>query len=111
MPVINAQNHHEYPEFPFHAFGVHFYAPDQYPTKCHYHDCDEWWIVLSGKARVMSEGKEYIVTTGDILWTRMGDEHHLLEILEMPYGIAYLEEQLRGQKRPGHLHREDEEPK
>jgi len=111
MPVINMKNLHEHPEFPFHAFGVHFFAPDEYPSDCHYHDCDEWWIALSGKVRVMSGGKEYIITAGDIVWTRMGEEHQLLEIIEAPYGVAYLEEKLRGQKRPGHLYREGKEPK
>lgn len=26
---------------------------------CHYHDCDEYWLVFAGKAKVMSEDLEY----------------------------------------------------
>lgn len=26
---------------------------------CHYHDCDEYWLIFSGKAKVMSEGRVY----------------------------------------------------
>ena len=111
MPVINMQNVHEYPDFPFPISGVKFFEPDEYPGDCHYHDCDELWIVLSGKARVTSEGKEYTVVAEDIVWTRMGDEHQLLEIIESPFGVAYLEDKLKGQKRLGHMYREGKEPK
>ena len=111
MPVINMQNVHEYPDFPFPEFGVKFFEPDEYPSDCHYHDADELWIALSGKARVMSGGKEHIITAGDIVWARMGEEHQLLEIIEPIYGVAYLVEKLRGQKREGHLYREGKEPR
>ena len=103
MPVINVHTAAEHPDFPFKNFGVYFFAPDEFPSDRHYHDCDEAWVVLSGKARVLSEGREYIVSAGDIVWTRMGDEHQLLEILEPPYGVAWMENELRGQKRAGHL--------
>ena len=105
MPIVTCKNAAEHKDFPFRNFGVHFFRPDEYPSDRHYHDCDEAWIVLSGKARVTSEGKEYVVGAGDIVWTRMGDEHQLIEILEPPYGIVWLESELRGRKRPGHLTR------
>jgi mannose-6-phosphate isomerase-like protein (cupin superfamily) len=106
MPVINNKNIDQYPDFPFRAYGVFYCKPDEFPSDRHYHDCDEAWIVVSGRARVMSEGKEYIVGVGDIVWTRMGDEHQLIEILESPYGLVWLENELRGEKREGHLSRE-----
>ncbi len=106
MPVINMENVHEHPDFPFRQFGVYFFRPDEYPSDRHYHDCDEAWVVLSGKARVRSEGKEYTVSVGDVVWTRMGDEHELIEIIESPYGVAWMENELRGEKRPGHLYKE-----
>lgn len=70
----------------------------------HFHDADEYWIILSGGARVMSEGTEYEVGPGDILCTRMGDEHDILEILDAPLQTFWFEDELRGRKRPGHLH-------
>ena len=106
MPVVNMQNIEEHPDFPFRNFGVYYFKPGEFPSDRHYHDCDEAWVVVSGKARVMSEGKEYVIGVGDIIWTRMGDEHQLLEILESPYGLVWLENGLRGKKRPGHLVRE-----
>ncbi len=107
MPVINMKNINEFPDFPFKNFGVAFFKKDEFPSDRHYHDCDEAWVVVSGKARVMSEGKEYIVEKGDIVWTRMGDEHMGVEILEAPYGLVWLENELRGEKRPGHLYRDE----
>ena len=64
--------------------------------------------MLSSRAKVLSEGKEYPVGTGDIVWTRMGDEHQLLEIIDSPYGVAWLQTELRGRKRPGHLHKDSQ---
>ena len=49
---------------------------------CHYHDCDEYWLVFSGRAKVMSEGQEFYVRPGDIVCTQTGDEHDVLEVYE-----------------------------
>lgn len=76
----------------------------------HFHDADEYWIVFSGKARVLSEGKEYVIGPGDTLCTRMGDEHDILEILEGPLRTFWFEDELKGLRRPGHLHRPEETP-
>ena len=48
--------------------------------EAHFHDADEYWLVFQGRARVRSEGQEYELGPGDILCTRMGDEHDALEI-------------------------------
>jgi mannose-6-phosphate isomerase-like protein (cupin superfamily) len=76
----------------------------------HFHDADEYWVVISGRARVMSEGREYVIGPGDVLATRMGDEHDILEIIEGPLRTFWFEDRLRGQRRPGHLHRPGDEP-
>jgi mannose-6-phosphate isomerase-like protein (cupin superfamily) len=75
----------------------------------HFHDADEYWVILSGRARVMSEGKEYLVGSGDVLCTRMGDEHDILEVIEAPLRTFWFEDELKRLKRPGHLHRGEEE--
>jgi len=105
MPIVNSENLDEYPDFAFHQFGIHIYQPGEPLIERHYHDCDEIWIVISGKARVHCGGNDYVVGTGDIVWTKMGEEHELIEILEHPYGHAWMEWALRGQCRSGHLHR------
>jgi mannose-6-phosphate isomerase-like protein (cupin superfamily) len=75
------------------------------PVELHYHDAEEFWFVLKGKAKVMTEGKEYVVEPGDIVCTHKGDEHAILEIVEEPYTQVWVECNLRGEKRSGHLHR------
>jgi len=64
--------------------------------------------VFEGRARVMSEGQEYELGPGDILITKMGDEHEILEILEAPLKSFWVEDELFGRMRPGHLHRPED---
>ena len=77
-------------------------------VELHFHDADEFWFVLKGKAKVMTDGDEYIVGPGDVVCTHMGEEHAILEIIEAPYTQVWIECNLRGQKRRGHLHRDDD---
>ena len=74
---------------------------------CHYHDCHEYWLVFRGKARVSSEGQEYYVKPGDIVCTRAGDEHDVLEVYE-DLEAFYLEDATPTGGRVGHLHRRAE---
>ena len=48
-------------------------------VELHFHDCEEFWFVLDGKAKVATDGKEYIVEKGDIVCTHMGEEHAIYE--------------------------------
>lgn len=68
----------------------------------HYHDFDEYWIILKGGGLAVSEGVKYKFSAGDIIATRMCDHHDLPEVYEDIHGI-YFETSLRGQKRLGHL--------
>ena len=74
-------------------------------VESHYHDCEEFWFVLQGKARVMTDGEVHVVEKGDIVCTHMGEEHAILEVVEAPYQQVWLECNSRGRKRRGHLHR------
>ena len=78
-------------------------------VEMHFHDAEEFWFVLKGKARVMTEGEEHIVEPGDVVCTHMGDEHAILEIVEAPYTQVWIECNLRGQRRRGHLHRGEDD--
>jgi len=71
---------------------------------CHYHDCNEYWLIFAGKAKIMSEGKEYYVKPGDIVCTKAGDEHNVVEVYEELQGF-WLEDALPAGGREGHLHR------
>ena len=109
MPVVRGKkNLAEKPEWlKASAFGK-FRVPVGNPAKfdCHYHDADEIWFVIEGRARVLTEGDEYEIGPGDIVCTGMGDEHHILEVYEELVGF-YLEGELEGLKRSGHLHRDE----
>ncbi len=74
------------------------------PFPAHFHDCDEWYFLLEGRMRVRSEGQEYDMSKGSVLLTKMGDVHEILEVLE-DATMFWLEGPLRGEMRPGHLHR------
>lgn len=77
---------------------------------CHYHDCDEYWLVFRGKAKVRSEGHEYYVQRGDIVCTRAGDEHDVLEVYE-DLEAFWFEGETPSDGRVGHLHRDAEKAK
>lgn len=72
----------------------------------HYHDCDEYWLIFKGKAKVMSEGNEFYVQRGDIVCTKAGDDHDVVEIYEDMEAI-WFEDATAAGGQVGHLHRTD----
>ena len=70
---------------------------------CHYHDCHEYWLVFRGKAKVMTEGQMFYVKPGDIVCTKAGDEHDVLEVYE-DLEAFWLEDATPAGGRIGHLH-------
>ena len=108
MPIIQGPNTTT-PTDEFTAWGLaEFKAGQEKVTEPHYHDCDEFVFMLEGKMLMRSEGRDYVVEPGDVLVTRMGDEHEILEIHE-DTRYFWLEGKLRGQKRHGHLCRGEKE--
>jgi|ERR1051325_10086315 hypothetical protein len=76
----------------------------------HFHDFPEYWLIFKGKAKVLSEGKEYYVKPGDIVCTNAGDEHDVLEVYE-DMEAFYFEDPCPPGGRLGHLHRDAEKAK
>jgi mannose-6-phosphate isomerase-like protein (cupin superfamily) len=80
--------------------------PASYPKNTafdrHFHDCDEYWVVVSGRGTAVTEDVLYEVGPGDCVATRMG-HHHDLPLVEEPVVGVYFETTMRGQKRRGHL--------
>jgi mannose-6-phosphate isomerase-like protein (cupin superfamily) len=80
--------------------------PVDYPKRTrfdrHYHDCDEYWIIVRGRGTAVSEGSHYQVGPGDCVATRMG-VHHDLPLAPEPIRGVYFETTLGGQRRLGHL--------
>src|SRR5580658_5013686 len=48
----------------------------------HYHDCNEYWLIVHGKAKVWCDGKTFYIHDGDIFCTPAGKEHDVLELYE-----------------------------
>jgi len=80
--------------------------PVDYPKQTdfdnHFHDCDEYWIILAGRGVVVSEDKHYEVGPGDCVATGKG-HHHDFPIVYQPVTAVYFETSLGGKKRRGHL--------
>ncbi|MFB6217984.1 MAG: hypothetical protein ABEH77_02215 [Halobacteriaceae archaeon] len=70
----------------------------------HYHDCDEYWVVIEGRAVAVSEGRFYEVARGDIVATGMGHHHDVPQVPAEPLVGVYFETTMEGEKRRGHLH-------
>jgi mannose-6-phosphate isomerase-like protein (cupin superfamily) len=89
-------------------YGVDTLAPGA-STDYHFHDCDEWWIIVDGVARVFGTAGEMQAGPGDMVFTPTG-EFHKIEALTM-VKVVWFEGPLKGQKRKGHLHDDPEEKK
>jgi mannose-6-phosphate isomerase-like protein (cupin superfamily) len=80
--------------------------PVDYPKNTsidsHYHDCDEYWLILAGAGTVVVGGRQFRVTAGDGIAIGMGHHHDLQEV-QAPVKAVYFETTLEGQKRIGHL--------
>jgi len=70
----------------------------------HYHDCDEYWIVLEGEITVVSENKFYDVGPGDNVVTGMGWHHDVVKCKgDRQCKAIYFEGTQEARKRRGHL--------
>lgn len=74
----------------------------------HYHDCDEYWLVFSGRAVVLVGDRIYTVSAGDIISTQAGIEHDVLGVLETLEAFWFEARTPEG-GRIGHLHRTPED--
>lgn len=68
----------------------------------HYHDCDEYWILVRGRGTASSEDVLYPVGPGDCVATRMG-HHHDFPLVDEPVLAVFFETTMRGECRRGHL--------
>jgi mannose-6-phosphate isomerase-like protein (cupin superfamily) len=80
--------------------------PVHYPRRTrfdnHYHDCDEYWVIVEGRAIAVSEEQVVLLGPDDCLATPMGHHHDIPLVIESLRGV-YCETTLRGALRPGHL--------
>lgn len=80
--------------------------PVPYPKRTsvdsHYHDYDEYWIVLEGAATAVVSGQMGRIAHGDCLATAAGHHHDVAEAHPV-MRAAFFETTLVGRKRMGHL--------
>jgi mannose-6-phosphate isomerase-like protein (cupin superfamily) len=76
--------------------------PKETSFDCHYHDCDEYWVLFAGRGIAVSENASYEVGPGDCVATGMGF-HHDFPIAHEPVSAVYFETELEGPGRRGHL--------
>ena len=74
----------------------------------HFHDCNEYWLISKGKAKVWIDGKTYYVRDGDIVCIKAGLEHDVLELYEPLVGFHFEDATPPGGK-TGHQHKNDAE--
>jgi mannose-6-phosphate isomerase-like protein (cupin superfamily) len=65
----------------------------------HFHDCDQFEFPLSGKARITTGGTERTVGRGDVICSRKGEVHGILEVIEEPYVQVWIKCNLSGRGR------------
>lgn len=80
--------------------------PADYPKNTsfdrHYHDCDEYWVVIKGSGKASSENILHEICPGEIVATRMGNHHDLCWVDEPVLGV-FFETTMGGKARRGHL--------
>lgn len=102
MPIIQGKNANQ-PANDFTYWGLaRFKKGERNITEPHFHDCDEYVFMIEGRMHMRSEGIDYILEPKDVLVTRMGDVHEVVEILDDTV-YFWAEGPMRGLKREGHL--------
>jgi mannose-6-phosphate isomerase-like protein (cupin superfamily) len=76
----------------------------------HFHDCDEYWLVFSGRASVLVGSQTHTVGPGDIVCTPTGTEHDVVGVYETLEAF-WFESTTPPGGRIGHLHRTAEAAK
>jgi mannose-6-phosphate isomerase-like protein (cupin superfamily) len=80
--------------------------PVEYPkttsVDAHYHDCDEYWILLEGACTTVVGGHHIPMRAGDCVPIGMG-HHHDMPSVAAPVKAVFFETTLEGEKRVGHL--------
>ncbi|MFI5913205.1 cupin domain-containing protein [Dactylosporangium sp. NPDC051541] len=71
----------------------------------HHHDDHELWFIAGGKARVLVDGDEHYVQTGDMVLTQAGDTHDVLAVYEDLHGF-FVQTGFPTGGRFGHLYRD-----
>lgn len=83
-------------------FGDPWSYPKRTSIDRHYHDCDEYWVILEGRGTVAIDDTLMPVAPGDCVAIRMGHPHDFPDV-ETEVRAVFFETTLAGEKRIGHL--------
>ena len=90
-------------------WGIYHKEPGQAHSKLHFHDCDEWYLVLEGTGTVRVGNAEVDVGPLDLVHAPAGFLHGTLRS-EGTYKLVFMESAPRGRGRKGHLHVGEDAP-
>ena len=103
MPVIKITNQKNFPVWSdVTHYGINHLEVGQEVT-LHYHDCNEYWVIISGAGVCTTEGDTYTLGPGDMVLTKKGDEHSLVVTEKMV--ALYFYGPMAADARHGHLSR------
>ena len=68
----------------------------------HSHEQEELWFIIEGKGKIVVDGAERYVQSGDIVLTQRGDVHDFVEVYEPVRGF-FTESGLAPGGRSGHI--------
>lgn len=74
----------------------------------HFHDANEYWIIIEGRGIGTLDGKEYSLGPGDMLMTAAGYEHALVVTEKMV--VVYIYGVMPPHGRWGHLYKSKDVP-
>ena len=84
MPMLAGND--KSPAFPdwseTRKFGVHRVAAGT-EIEPHFHDCHEYWVIVSGEGDALSEGTPFHLGPGDMLLTEAGESHSMFIAMDM----------------------------
>jgi mannose-6-phosphate isomerase-like protein (cupin superfamily) len=101
-PIAGAGTFQVTPDSPRKYQGDPFTYPKSTTFDNHYHDYDEYWIVLAGGGTVAIDEVLTAVGVGDCVAIGMG-LHHDVSKIDGELRAAYFEGQIEGRGRLGHL--------
>lgn len=91
----------------FTDLGILNFPKGKVEMDYHYHDCHEYYFVTKGLLSLLVEDKEEEIKEGEVCPIRIGYRHKVLEALEEST-LIWLQDELKREKRYGHLHYEEE---
>jgi mannose-6-phosphate isomerase-like protein (cupin superfamily) len=74
----------------------------------HYHDCDEFWMFVTGRGHLWLDGTEYEFTPGTVAYNPMGAVHEFHSYTEVE--TVAVTTPLERKKRPLHIHVDEDGP-